>query len=293
MKQTPYLAAAISFSALAAVSVLLWWRPLGDTLRLALMDDAYTHLLLILPLSAALVYFDSKALRIDPRPSLGIGMTVLLLSGLMFCFARWRLVTATDDVWLSLFMVALVTWWIASILLCFGVRMFRLLAFPICFLYMIVPIPELALGRIIEFLQQQSALAAQLMFRAVAVPVTRDGIMLSIPGLDIEVAPQCSSIRSSMMLLIITVVLAQLFLRSWWRRALLIAAVAPLSVAKNGLRIFTIAELGTRVDPAFFEGRLHHQGGIVFLGIALIAVVAILWLLQRNEVSAMGPRGIN
>jgi len=46
--------------------------------------------------------------------------------------------------------------------------------------------------------------------------------------------------------------------------ALLIAAAIPLSVAKNGLRIFTIAELGTRVDPGFLGGKLHHDGGIIF-----------------------------
>jgi exosortase len=92
------------------------------------------------------------------------------------------------------------------------------------------------------------------MFRLVGVPVTQDGIMLSIPGLDIEVARECSSIRSSLMLFVTTMVLAQLFLRLWWRKALLIVAAIPLSVAKNGLRIFTIAELGTRVDSRFLDG---------------------------------------
>jgi exosortase len=287
MKHTPYVSPSIAFLALAAVSVLISWRPLVDTFRLALANDAYTHLLLILPLSAALIHFDRKALKVDVRPSPRIGMTVLFLAGLMFYFAKWGWVRATDDVWLFVFMVALVTWWIASVIFCFGIRKFEVLAFPICFLYMLVPIPQFAVDRIIEFLQHQSAFAAEWMFRSVAVPVTREGIMLSIPGMDIEVAPQCSSIRSSMMLVIITMVLAHLFLRSWWRKVLLIAVAVPLSVAKNGLRVFTIAELGTRVNPSFFEGRLHRQGGIVFLGIALVATIALLWLLHCNEVHAV------
>src|SRR5947209_1484515 len=270
MKHTPNVAPAVSFSVLVAVSILISWRPLVDTFSLALTNDAYTHLLLILPLAAALIYFNRKALKVDLRPSPRIGLAVLFLAGLMFCFAKWGWVRATDDVWLFVFMVALVTWWIASVLLCFGIRKFEVLAFPICFLYMLVPIPQFALDRIIDFLQHQSAFAAQLLFRGIAVPVTRDGIMLSIPGLDIEVAPQCSSIRSSMMLVIITMVLAHLFLRSWWRKVLLVAVAVPLSVIKNGLRVFAIAELGTRVNPSFFEGRLHHHGGIVFLGIALV-----------------------
>ena len=61
------------------------------------------------------------------------------------------------------------------------------------------------------------------------------------------------------------------------------AAAIPLSFVKNGFRIFVISELGTRVDPSFFDGRLHHQGGIVFLGIALGVVAALLWFLRRTE----------
>jgi exosortase/archaeosortase family protein len=88
------------------------------------------------------------------------------------------------------------------------------------------------------------------------------------------------------LLIIITMVLAHLFLHSWWRKALLVAAAIPLSVAKNGLRIVTIGELGTRVDRGFLDGRLHHHGGIVFLGIAVGVMVALLWTVRRAEVHA-------
>ncbi len=107
--------------------------------------------------------------------------------------------------------------------------------------------------------------------------------MLSIPGLDIEVARECSSIRSSLMLIVTTMVLAHLFLRSRWRKILLIAAVIPLSVAKNGLRIVTIGVLGTRVDPGFLNGKLHHNGGILFFGLSVVSVGAVLWVLRRSE----------
>jgi len=54
-------------------------------------------------------------------------------------------------------------------------------------------------------------------------------------------------------------------------------------VAKNGLRIFTIAMLGTRVDPGYLTGRFHHQGGIVFFLIALLIIFFLLKLLERGE----------
>jgi exosortase len=283
----------LPFSLLCALSILFWWSALVTTFALALRNDAYTHILLILPLSAALVYTDTKYLHAkylnsavqvsDPQPSYRAGGVLLALALLIGCFAKWGMADEADDNRLSLSMFALVTWWIASIVFCFGARAFRSFLFPSCLLFLMVPIPEFSLTWIVEFLQQQSATAARIMFRAIGVPVTQDGIMLSIPDLDIEVARECSSIRSSLMLVVTTMVLAHLFLRSWWRKALLVVAAIPLSVAKNGLRIVTISELGTRVDHRFLTGKLHHHGGIIFFGIAVLAVVALLGVLRRTE----------
>jgi exosortase/archaeosortase family protein len=62
-----------------------------------------------------------------------------------------------------------------------------------------------------------------------------------------------------------------------------IAVAIPLSVAKNGLRIFVLAMLTTRVDPSFMTGRLHHQGGIVYFLIALAGIGMLIWIARRGE----------
>ena len=282
----PTQAQVLAFGFLCAVSTVFWLHSVFTTLALALSNDAYTHILLILPLSAALIYQDSKwhskALQIDPEPRL-IGTGPLALALLIGCYARWGMVAAPDDVRLSLGMLALVIWWIGSVIVCFGVAAFRSFVFPLCFLFWMVPAPAFVLNGIVQFLQYQSAFAARILFQAIGVPVTQDGIMLAIPNLNIEVVSECSSIRSSLMLVVTTMVLAHLFLRSWWRKTLLVVATIPLSVAKNGLRIFTIAELGTRVDRGFLNGKLHHHGGIIFFGISVVAVVVLLWILRRTE----------
>jgi exosortase len=155
--------------------------------------------------------------------------------------------------------------------------------FPLCFLLWLVPIPEFAVNRIVSFLQQGSASAANLLFAAAGVPVTRDGLMLSIPGLTVEVAQQCSSIRSSLMLLVTTMVLAHVLLRSVWGKALVILAAFPLSFAKNGFRIFTVSMLAAYVDPSYLHGRLHHNGGVVFLLLSLAGVFLLIWLVRWAE----------
>ena len=204
---------------------------------------------------------------------------VVLLTG----FANWRSAGLADDVQLSVGMLALVLWWIASFVACFGLRVSRTLLFPLVFLFWLVPIPSFVLNKVVEFLQAESAVAARLMFSLTGVPVSQQGFALSIPGVNIEVARECSSIRSSVMLLVASMVLAQVSLRSPWSKALVIAATVPLSVAKNALRIVTLSMLGTRVDPGFLTGRLHHQGGIVFFMISLAVLVLLLWILRRAE----------
>jgi exosortase len=264
-------------------SVVVGWHPLVSTLRLAVENDAYTHILLILPLSLTFIYAERKSLHLAAEPSVYHGLVVLCIAAVTAALSQWKTIGMTADVQVSIIMLALVTWWIGSFVFCFGARVSRLMLFPLCFLFWMVPLPAFVLNGIIKCLQQGSVLATRLLFGVFSVPVAQDGVTLSIPGLTVEVTKQCSSIRSSMMLLVTTMVLAQLLLRSPWRRLLVITLAVPLSVAKNGIRIFTLAMLGTRVDPGFLTGRLHHDGGIVFFSIALAAVFLLLGVLRGAE----------
>ena len=273
----------VSLSLLLGLSLLVGWRPLVDTFGLALRDDEYTHILLILPICAALIFLEWQSLRPLFAPDVRIGSVLLGMAVLVAGLGGMRSASLTSDVQLSIEMFALVLSWIGAFVLCCGAHISRSLLFPLCFLFWLVPLPLAAVNEIVSFLQQGSALAAHGLFDAVGVPVAQDGVMLTIPGLTVEVAKECSSIRSSLMLLVTTMVLAQLLLRSPWRKALVIAIAIPLSVAKNGLRIFTIAMLGTKVDPAYLTGRLHREGGIVFFAVALVAVYALIWTLRRTE----------
>jgi len=289
-----------AFLFLCAISVIVAWHPLRDTLWLATADGEYTHLLLILPAVAAMIWLESGKVSRSSSPSspaesslsesmkslwapgLGAGVILLCVSLLIAAFARWRMDLPPDEQ-LTANMLALVTWWVGSFVLCFGTRVSRSLLFPLGFLFLVVPLPRFVVDQIVAWLQQASAFAAHYMFFAARVPVRQNGVLIDIPGLTVEVATECSSIRSSSMLLITTMILAQLLLRTAWRKWLVIAIAIPVSVAKNGLRIFTIAMLGTRVDASYLTGRLHHQGGIVFFSIGLGCMFFVLWILHRDE----------
>jgi exosortase len=284
----------IEFLVLVFGSLVVWWRPILADFRLALSSGAHTHILLILPLSIALIYFEKKSTSLPSTlDSSGWLGAILLVAALLFrCATAWNFWDLSAGNNLSLNMFSLVIWWIGTVIHCLGLGVFRSFLFPFCFLLLIVPFPEQMLDWVTESLQYQSAFASSILFRLAGVPVVRDGVMLSIPGLDIEVARECSSIRSSMMLLVSTLMLAHLFLRSPWRKVLLVVLAIPLSVVKNAVRIFTIAQLGTRVDPSFLDGRLHHHGGILFLGFALIVIVGLLWALRKGEMRKPGPHSV-
>jgi exosortase len=268
------------FSLAVAGSLAVGWRILLGTFALALRRDEYTHILLIIPISAALIYTEWPSFKANGRTNDHTGMAFIFTALLFALGAGFIAGTDTQLMW---GMLALVTWWLGAFILCFGIRTFGALLFPLCFLLCLVPIPELTLNKIIALWQHGSALSASLLFSVVGVPVTQNGVVLSIPGLTLEVAQECSSLRSSLMLIVTSMVLAHLFLRSFWRKAALVLIAIPLSIAKNGVRIFTIAMLGTRVDPGFLHGNLHHHGGIVFFLLALFVWLLLLWLLSRNE----------
>ena len=258
------------------------------TLTLALRNDQYTHILLILPVSLALIFLESPFLKWPSlegisTPSIRAGSVFLTIAALVAIFAVVRSSTLPLDVQLSIRMFALLLFWIGTCIVSLGSQAARTLLFPLCFLFWLVPFPSSLLNAVVTLLQQGSALTAHVLFSAVGVPVSQDGVVLNIPGLTVEVSQECSSIRSSSMLLVTTMVLAQVLLRSPWRKALVIAVAIPLSIAKNGLRIFTISMLGTHVDPGFLTGRLHHQGGVVFFMIALATIFLLIWLLRRGE----------
>ena len=280
----------IAFAALWLISSATFSRPLFSTLAKAWNDDEFTHILLILPMSAVLIIHEWGMRSLKPLPNASAGLPLLLAGLGIIASAIWANRFLVPDVRLALSMFALVILWVSAFVLCFGTKAASALLFPLCFLLWMVPIPSFVLVRVVHLLQQGSALSASLLFSAFGVPTSQDGVLLYIPGLNIEVARECSSIRSSLMLLVTTMVLAHSLLQALWRKATVVLLALPLSVAKNGLRIFTIGILGTRIDRGFLTGRLHREGGIVFFLVALTAILIAITFLRRSEKTALMPR---
>jgi len=184
---------------------------------------------------------------------------------------------------LALTTLGVVTIWIGGYVTCFGIQASRIALFPLGFLMFIIPLPEALLSRVITALQYASTEVVDVLFQLTPLPVLRDGLYFALPGLSIEVARECSSIRSSIALLITGVLVSHLLLRRWWSKAAVLLLVFPLAVFKNGVRIVTLCVLSIYVDKGFMSGGLHTRGGAVFFGLAFAILLLILVGLRKLE----------
>jgi len=184
---------------------------------------------------------------------------------------------------LSGWILSLVLVWVAGFALFFGKIALKAARFPLLFLLLMIPPPNFLLDRIIYLLQEGSALITGALFDLFRVPALREGLVFHLARVDIEVAKECSGIRSSMALLILALLISHFRLKSFWCKTLFVACGLFMMILKNGIRIATLTLLAMYVDPNFLFGRLHRQGGVVFFVLALLLLLPLLFVLQRWE----------
>jgi exosortase C (VPDSG-CTERM-specific) len=155
--------------------------------------------------------------------------------------------------------------------------------FPLSFLLFMVPIPVVAVSRIDAFLQSGSAVVAGGFFTMAGTSYLQDGLVFQLPDITLKIAPECSGIHSSLILLVTSVLAAYFFLPTPWKRAVFILAVVPLGILRNGFRVFTIGELCVHVSPRMIDSPIHHKGGPVFFVFSLIPLFILLVVLQKSE----------
>ena len=197
-------------------------------------------------------------------------------------FLRSRLKLMEDD-YLAVMMISFLLFFFGICGLFLGREMLRATAFPLGLLVFMVPIPAFAMPAIDSFLQHGSAAAAQGFFSLSDTPFLRNGLAFQLPDITLQVAPECSGIQSSMVLLITGLVAGYLFLRTPWNRALLALLMIPLGLLRNGFRVFTIGELCVHIGPQMIDSPIHHKGGPIFFALSLIPLFILLVVLQKSE----------
>lgn len=254
--------------------------------RFAIESDFNSYILLVPAIAAGLAWAGWKRTEGVSEPNRALAMG-LLGAGIVSLGAYWR-AGGGDDSWREyqltlgalsfVFLLAGIAAWFL------GRQTFGSVAFPLFFLTCMVPLPEKCSGFVETFLQQASASTADSLFQLTDLPVyRRDALSFQIPGITLQVAPECSGIQSTVALFVVSLAAGYLFLRSPWKRTAIALIVVPLGILRNAVRIVTIGELCGHFGPEMINSYIHRKGGWIFFLILLVPFLGLVLVLARSE----------
>lgn len=274
---------------------LRWWAlsivlvsalfivPLMQLAQHAFQHDEHSHIPLI-PAVSAYLLLTMRGRRVAAAGR-GVGGAVLLGAVGVAALGAGLGLRGTLSVndYLALMTLAYVSLVLGSGFVFLGTRWMRAAAFPLGFLAFMIPLPEAA----VYWLERGSVLASAdvsaWLLTVSGTPLLREGTFLALPGIVLEVAQECSGIRSSWVLLITSVLASNLFLQGTWRRIFLVAFVIPLGIVRNGFRILVIGLLAVHVGPHMVHSVIHTRGGPIFFALSLVPLFLLLIWLRRGD----------
>ena len=162
-----------------------------------------------------------------------------------------------------------------------GWTFFRAVLFPWAVLLLMIPIPALILQQVTFPLQMLAAKLATALLQLVQVPVLREGNVINLASMPLDVAEACSGIRSLLTLVTLAIIYGYLMETRIWMRGLLAVSAVPIAVVANSFRIFGTGLLVQYWDPDKAEGFFHTFSGWLIFVVALILLFAVHRGLSR------------
>jgi exosortase C (VPDSG-CTERM-specific) len=276
----------VGFLVFGVLLVAVFSKPLLTLAVYVAGEPLHSHILLIPFVSAYLLYIRRHSLPRDYTFSVRWAL-IPLIAGAISLAAAWtpgvfgRSLSQND--YLALIALSFVCFVAAGGFFFLGRKWMAAAAFPFAFLIFMVPMPDRVADSLETASKLASADAASMFFNISGTPVLRDGVFFHLSNITLEVAQECSGIRSSWVLFITSLLAANMFLKKPWRRAVLVLAVIPLGILRNGLRIAFIGLLCVHFGPEMLHSVFHRRGGPPFFVLSLIPLFFLLWWLRRGE----------
>jgi exosortase C (VPDSG-CTERM-specific) len=275
----------VGFLGFAGLLTAVFIKPLFSLAAGAIHSQLDSYIVLVPFVSAYLIYDRRKRLPKDYGFSLWA--IIPLVAGIIALTTALKLHRSgnslSDHDYLALMALSFVGFLAAGGFFFLGRKWMTAAAFPFAFLIFIVPMPDAMADTLERASALASAEAASLFFNLTGTPTLREGPVFQLPNIVIQVAQECSGIRSSWVLFITSLLAANLFLKSGWRRAVLVCFVIPLGIARNGLRVAVIGNLCVQFGPQMIHSIIHRRGGPLFFTLSLIPLFLLLWWLHRGE----------
>jgi exosortase len=251
---------------LAALTYTYWhvWEKLVHDWR---TNDNYSHGFLVVPLALYLAWERRARLTAPVKSSLA-GLAVILLGVVLF-------IAGVLGAELFLTRVSMLVVVAGCVLYVAGWHHLRALAFPLTFLLLMIPIPALVFNEIAFPLQLMASKLGEFTLRAVGIPVLREGNMITLASVTLEVAEACSGIRSLVSLLTLSIIYSYFCERRWLVRCLLVALTPPIAILANGLRVAAIGIAAHLQGPQAADGSIHTASGWLVFMLAFGALIVL------------------
>ncbi len=275
----------VFFSLFFILAFLIAYDPIKTLYYSSSHSEYYSHIVLIPLISIYLLHQKRNVIFSHQKYSFNAGIPFLVIGALSYFAGLGMGEQLNPNDFAAIMALSAVLFVNGAFVLFYGTRAFKAAIFPFLFLIFIIPIPSSLMDGIIYLLQVGSSEFTNFLFTITGVPFLRDGFVFHLPGMSVEVAKQCSGIRSGLALFITALLAGHLFLKTWWKKVILIMCVIPIAMFKNGIRIVTLALLGTYVDPMILKSSLHREGGIPFFVLALLLLTPVLYFLRRSEIN--------
>lgn len=273
-KQSGRKAAFLSTAALCALAAAIFGPILFYMVQHWQLVPDYSHGFLIGPLA---VYFAWERRRLLSRAAVEPswwGVLPLALGALSLAIGRLGVELMSMRVGFVLTLQGLV-------LLLLGRQVFRVLAFPLLFLFLMVPLPQ-SLVNIITFPLQLIAtdLAVESLYR-LGIPALREGNIIHLASHPLMVAEACSGLRSVMALGTLGVVFAYFFRKTALERVLIVLSTLPIAILVNAFRVGLTGVATHKWGAKVADGWIHMTEGLFTFLLAFGLLLAEAFVLSQ------------
>ncbi|MBV9572718.1 MAG: exosortase [Acidobacteriales bacterium] len=168
-----------------------------------------------------------------------------------------------------------------------GWKFFKAVLLPWAFLLLMIPLPNIIFNQITFPLQLLASKFAAATLPLAGVPVLREGNVINLPAMALEVAEACSGIRSLLSLVTLALIYGYLLEKRIWVRVVLALASIPIAVMANSLRIVGTGLLVQYWDPNKAEGFFHLFSGWLIFVVSLVMLFLLHKLLLGGTAAAI------
>ncbi len=274
--------AQVSLWKITVIVLLLGWIYSSILAKLAAQwwhDPNFSHGFFVPAFSLYVLWEQRGRLLTLPRKPSWAGLAILVVA-----LATLIVGVLGAELFLSRTSLLLV---IAGLVVFFlGWRYQRAVLLPWAFLLLMIPIPSILFNQITFPLQLFASKVAATVLPWLGVPVLREGNIIQLPAMPLEVAEACSGIRSLLSLGTLAIIYGYLMEKRTAVRVALALAAVPIAVAANSSRIVGTGLLVQYWGPDKAEGFFHgFSGWLIFVvSLALLfSVHQILRLIGREK----------